>query len=143
VLCSRCHHPITNTLDRFEGYCPLCCDWTTLGELGRTPQPNHYDRAGKPMPMSLWVMALESHLDQRVAEDFIDTDEGQVRVSTIWLGLDMGFTYFSQHAVPMIFETMIFGGKHDQSQWRYPTEEAAQAGHDQAVALVVHTAYAL
>ena len=30
---------------------------------------------------------------------------------------------------------MIFGGPHDEYQWRYPNREAALAGHDQAVAL--------
>jgi hypothetical protein len=33
----------------------------------------------------------------------------------------------------LIFETMIFGGPFDQSQWRYHTEAAALAGHRQLV----------
>jgi hypothetical protein len=39
-------------------------------------------------------------------------------------------------SVPIIFETMVFGGPLDQEQWRYATKEAALAGHDQAVAAV-------
>jgi len=123
-------------MDQFEGYCQQCSDWTTPGHLGQIHTPMHFDRAGKPLPMSLWAMLLEDGLDKRVAETFIDTDDGEVRVSTIWLGLDMGF----HGGPPLIYETMIFGGRFDHHQERWPTEEAALAGHDQAVALVRDTA---
>jgi hypothetical protein len=33
----------------------------------------------------------------------------------------------------VIFETMIFGGEHDHSQWRYSTEDEAAAGHARVV----------
>jgi len=64
-------------------------------------------------------------------------------VSTVWLGLDHGFGFSK---VPIIFETMIFAPGDvrlgadddlDQYQERYATEEAAQAGHDRALAAVV------
>lgn len=62
------------------------------------------------------------------------TDLGAgVGVSTVFLGLDHGF---GLTPVPILYETMIFGGPLDQSQWRYPNEIAALAGHDQAVAQV-------
>ena len=54
-----------------------------------------------------------------------------VEVSTVWLGLD----YSIGPGPPLIYETMIFGGPHDERQWRYPNRDAALAGHDQAVAL--------
>jgi hypothetical protein len=50
----------------------------------------------------------------------------------VWIGID----YRMRPGPPLIFETMIFGGPLDQTQWRWPSEEAALAGHDQAVALV-------
>ena len=37
---------------------------------------------------------------------------------------------------PILFETMIFGGEHDQYQERYATREEAVEGHARAVAPV-------
>lgn len=140
MLCERCQQEIKHPIDQFEGYCHNCEDWTTPGELGTMHRPHYFDRQGKAIPMSVWSMMLENRLDTIVQQDTIDTDGGPVKVSTLWLGLDMSFDLWGD--TPLIFETMIFGGKHDQWQERWSTEEAALAGHDQAVALVRHTAYA-
>lgn len=59
--------------------------------------------------------------------------EGDVEVSTIFLGLDHNFW---GEGPPILFETMIFGGEHDQYQERYATWEEAEAGHEIAVAMV-------
>lgn len=51
--------------------------------------------------------------------------KGNVVVSTVFLGLDHSF-------VPgrvELFETLIFGGKHDQDIFRYATWEEAERGH--------------
>ena len=56
----------------------------------------------------------------------------KVRISTIFLGLDHSFG----GGIPILFETMIFGGKHDQYQERYTTYEDAEAGHKITVALI-------
>ena len=53
-----------------------------------------------------------------------------VRVSTVFLGLDHRFV---GGGPPLLFETMVFGGKHDGAQWRYSTWDEAIAGHDAAV----------
>lgn len=85
-----------------------------------------YDREGRPIDLAAWVSL--SHDDYRkVARDELD---GWL-ISTIWTGLDLS------GQPPLIFETMIF--KPDGSpcyQERWPTEAAALAGHDQAVAAV-------
>jgi hypothetical protein len=73
-----------------------------------------------------WAWAFED-IDRRVGFDTIKPGE---TVSTVWLGLDHRF----DEGPPLIFETMIFGGPHDQYCDRYSTEEAALAGHDQTVA---------
>lgn len=56
-----------------------------------------------------------------------------VHVSTVFLGLD--------HAMfggpPVLFETMIFGGEHDEYQERYQTYESAQEGHWRAVLMAM------
>ena len=59
------------------------------------------------------------------------TEIGDVRVSTIFLGLDHGYGGTVQ-----LYETMIFGGDHDGYQERYATRAEAEAGHAAAVVLV-------
>lgn len=83
----------------------------------------YYDRQGNLISGDMWP----SHEDRRVARTKIDDD---VSVSTVHLVLDHGFG----DGPPLIFETMVFGGDHDQDCWRYSTEEQAQAGHDAVVA---------
>lgn len=59
-------------------------------------------------------------------------DIGKVKVSTIFLGLDHNYGI----GTPILWETMIFGGKHDQYQKRYSSLEDAQHGHKYAIDLV-------
>ena len=51
---------------------------------------------------------------------------GEVRVSTVFLGLDHSFGY----GTPMLFETMVFGGPLDQQMDRCGTWEAAEKMHE-------------
>lgn len=46
-------------------------------------------------------------------------------VSTVFLGLDHSFG----RGLPVLFETMVFGGKLDQQMDRYHTWEEAELGH--------------
>ena len=52
-----------------------------------------------------------------------DTVAGSV-VSTVFLGLDHG-----HNAVPILFETLVFGGQLDGNGERYSTYDEAVAGH--------------
>ena len=61
--------------------------------------------------------------DRRVARD----ERDGVVVSTVFLGLHHGRAFGSGR--PILFETMIFGGPHDQDQARYSTWTEATAGH--------------
>lgn len=82
----------------------------------------YYDRAGNQIDVNQWI-ALSSEEYKRVA-----LSEGVVPgvvVSTVWLGLDLGYG----DGPPFIFETMVFGGAHDEEQERYSTEADALAGH--------------
>lgn len=47
------------------------------------------------------------------------------RVSTVFLGLDHSFS----GGVPVLFESMVFGGKHDNWMERYTTWDDAKKGH--------------
>lgn len=91
--------------------------------------PKYYDRSGTPISdVMTWAQQLET-ADRQVA----DTMLGDVRVSTVFLGLD------HQHVPggpPLIFETMVFGGDLDDEMERYTTEAQAVAGHAYMVARV-------
>lgn len=65
--------------------------------------------------------------DRRVASSTI----GDVRVSTVFLGLDHQFG----EGPPLLFESMVFGGKFDGYQARYSTWAEAEAGHRIAFAM--------
>ncbi len=57
------------------------------------------------------------------------TEKNGVTVSTVFLGLDHSFG----SGPPLLFETMVFGGKLDQEQERYSTWDEAEAGHKSMV----------
>lgn len=95
----------------------------------------YYDRNGEPLELMAWAHLMKNLDYKRVAY----TEVGDARVSTVWMGVDHGI--FGE-GPPLIFETMVFGGKLDQEQWRYSTEVLALAGHDQIVALVADLARA-
>ena len=66
--------------------------------------------------------------DRIVAQDVI----GDVRVSTVFLGIDHSW----DSGPPVLFETMIFGGEHDQHQARCSTWQQAKDMHAKACALI-------
>lgn len=61
------------------------------------------------------------------------TELDGIKISTVFLGVDHNF---STDGPPILFETMIFGGEHDEECWRYATLGEAQAGHDEAVLMI-------
>jgi len=57
---------------------------------------------------------------------------GDIFISTVFLGLDHAW----DSDIPVLWETMIFGGEHDQYQDRYTSHEDALEGHQIALNLV-------
>ncbi len=55
-----------------------------------------------------------------------------VLISTVFLGLDHRFG----EGPPLLFETMVFGGKHHQEIDRYSTWDEAEKGHAKFVKLI-------
>ena len=80
-----------------------------------------------------WAMWFET-ADRFVANI---TLPNKVQVSTVFLGLNHSFG----GGTPILFETMIFGGKHNEYQERYATWEEAEAGHLRAVELALTKCY--
>jgi len=66
--------------------------------------------------------------DRLIAEDRI----GVAYISTIFLGIDHSFN----ESHPLLYETMIFGGKHDQYTKRYYDKITALTGHKYAVKMI-------
>jgi hypothetical protein len=56
---------------------------------------------------------------------------GDVEVSTVFIGVAS-----PRHNPPRLFETMVFGGKLDRTQFRYVTWDEAEEGHRATIALV-------
>lgn len=75
-----------------------------------------------------WAKTFET-LDRHVGSDEI----GEVRISTVFLGLD--HNWFGE-GPPLLFETMIFGGPHNDYQERCSTWDEALIQHKTAVDLV-------
>ena len=85
-------------------------------------------RKAVPCPdLMTWAKWFET-ANRHVAQDTI----GDVRISTVFLGLDHNFLGDR----PLLFETMIFGGAHDQYQERCSTWDEAEKMHAEALALV-------
>lgn len=82
------------------------------------------DAVGNPVPEP----------DTRKAAEFFSKDANRIvaqhdvensRVSTVFLGVD----HSHGSGMPVLWETMVFGGHLDQHQERYTSHEAAVAGH--------------
>jgi len=90
------------------------------------------DHSVKVVLLMEWAEWFESTVKERwdtprrVAQTNINDE---VNVSTVFLGLDYRFW----EGPPLIFETMIFGGEHDQYQERYSTWNEAVSWHKRAV----------
>lgn len=81
----------------------------------------YYDKDGSPLEMMEWAKKIQE-MDYKIVAR---TANGDVLVSTVWLGIDHAF---GDHP-PIIFETMVFRGDHDGEMARYSTIEEAREGH--------------
>lgn len=75
------------------------------------------------------VWAREFEKDRRLRQEWI----GGQFVSTVFLGMDHNFF---DEGPPLIFESMIFHGPHDEDQARYSTYDEAIKGHEAMVAML-------
>jgi hypothetical protein len=90
------------------------------------------DDENKPVPSTIteYVEWEEQNEEKRIVkQEYIGDD---IRVSTVFLGLDHAWN----SKTPVLWETMIFGGEHDQYQDRYTSYEDALEGHQKAITLI-------
>ena len=87
------------------------------------------DKNGNPVKADIetWLMWF-AKADRRVEKTVI----GGVTVSTVFLAIDHGF----MNGVPVLWETMIFGGIYNGDMQRYTSLEEARAGHAAMVKMV-------
>lgn len=83
------------------------------------------DENHKAVPATLMEWARFIDGNNRVAA----WERGPVSVSTVFLGLDHSFG----GPVPLIFETLVFGGPLDGEMKRHSTWAEAEAGHAEMV----------
>lgn len=96
----------------------------------------YYARNGDELTLEQWAALMEDDAYKIVVQENV----GPYWVSTIWLGLD----YNLFDGPPLIFETMVFfqGKQEPAIEWggmdcyRWPTEDAAKAGHEEVCTLV-------
>lgn len=87
-----------------------------------------------------WCVWMEAHQgEQIVRQDFVTPKDADglledVYVSTVFLAFD--HNVFNDSGPPLLFETMVFGGPHDQEQRRCTTWEEAEQIHAEMIALV-------
>jgi hypothetical protein len=89
------------------------------------------NRVGEPVPcpdLFVWARWFEK-ADRSVDETYV----GEVRVSTVFLALD--HNHYSGNR-PLLWETLVFGGKLDGAMYRYETRHQAVNGHMEMVTRV-------
>jgi hypothetical protein len=87
------------------------------------------DATGNPElcdDVARWGRWFGNTANRVVAKD--EVSQG-VEVSTVFLGIDHSF----DDGPPVLWETMIFGGPHDEYQARYVSLADAKAGHAKAL----------
>lgn len=76
-----------------------------------------------------WARWIEKNENKVIKQTNLPNN---ILVSTVFLGINHAF----MDGPPILFETMIFGGEHNQYQNRYATYEEAEKGHEEAIQLV-------
>jgi hypothetical protein len=102
-------------------------------------EPHLYTLIGKlPVPcldLLNWAAWMErNHRNRHVGDDVlsgsVDDQRIEIRVSTVFLGLDHRFG----DGTPLLFETMVFGGPNAGDTRRYETWDEAETGHAEFLA---------
>ena len=87
---------------------------------------NIYDRKGRPMDVEQFSVKHADMSYRVVASAKFMEGKTEVHISTVWLGINHNH---SGEGDPVIFETMVFGGKFSEFQCRYSTLIGAIKGH--------------
>jgi hypothetical protein len=97
-------------------------------EIGHVRIARYILSGHDPVPcddLVIWKTWMET--PGRLVRDtsLTDASDNLVRICTVFLGVDVGFGL----GQPILFETMVLGGKYDRELYRYCTWEDSQEGH--------------
>ncbi len=95
-------------------------------------RPTFYDKYGQVISMTDALRLWADREYSTVAYTVI----GESRISTVWMPVDLALEAFGIRDLPVMFETMVFGGPLDCLVRRYASLDEAELGHQQACALV-------
>lgn len=90
------------------------------------------DSDNNPIPCSSIIEYQEwvkKHGTTVAESSFLDTGGEKIQVSTVFLGLDHSYN----STIPILWETMVFGGLLNQEQQRYASFQEALKGHNEVV----------
>ncbi len=100
----------------------------------------HYKLIGKKpvlvKDIAEWGKCFEKE-NRSVAKTVVEGGKEEIEVSTVFLGMDHG--HGIRKGKPVLFETMVFGGKLNQDMERYTSWAAAEKGHKRMVKEVMKT----
>ena len=83
-----------------------------------------------------WKNSLPAETQTGIGVQLAKTVRGGVCVSTVYLGSDHSY----DDGPPVLWETMIFGGEHDEACMRYRSHREAMRGHQYACKLYLPVA---
>ncbi len=98
----------------------------------------YLDRDGKEITYEEWVDLYADKEYKKIGSFEVLANGEKIQVSTVWLGLDRNLEPNSE---PILFETMVFGGRNNGLCRRYSTELEALIGHNEIVDIVQDTLY--
>jgi hypothetical protein len=78
-----------------------------------------------------WLCFMKDIARRRLATDVVSDG---IKVSTVFLGIDHG--HGAPGNVPVLWETLVFGGPLDGEMRRYTSKEEALKGHEDMLRLV-------
>jgi hypothetical protein len=99
---------------------------------------NYFDRDGNEIGEEEFQKKFVDIDYQRVGLFETLANGEKITVSTVWLGINQSF---APNELPIIFETMVFGGRNNGLSRRYATELEALVGHNEIVDIVQDTLY--
>jgi hypothetical protein len=99
---------------------------------------NYFDRDGNQITVEEFEKKRSDIDYQRVGLFETLANGEKISVATVWLGMNMGFV---PNDPPVIFETIVFGGRNNGMMRRYATELEALVGHNEVVDIVQDTLY--
>jgi hypothetical protein len=75
----------------------------------------------------MWARWFETANRVVQRDKYTDSSGEEIIISTVFLGIDHGFSFGRR--LPVLWETMVFGGELDHEQCRYSSLNDARAGH--------------